>query len=142
MSIETPREECGIVGVYGNPEASTLVYLGLQALQHRGQESAGIVSSDGQAQQLYKARGLVSEVFNEANLSQLRGHIAIGHVRYSTTGSNRAVNAQPIRVDYKGGSLAVAHNGNIINAAELRQELEHRGAIFTSTNDSEIIVHL
>jgi amidophosphoribosyltransferase len=142
MFCDRPRDECGIVGIYGNPEAAKLTYLGLQALQHRGQESAGIVSSDGGAQHIYKEKGLVGDVFNEANLAQLPGRFAIGHVRYSTTGSNRVVNAQPIRVDYKGGALAVAHNGNITNAVKLREELEARGAIFQSTNDSEILVHM
>ena len=142
MPAEALHDECGIVGIYGNPEAAKLAYLGLQALQHRGQESAGIVSSDGFVQHTYKARGLVGDVFTEESLAQLKGHMAIGHVRYSTTGSNRVVNAQPIRVDYKGGALAVAHNGNIINAAELRQELQKRGAIFQTTSDTEILVHL
>ncbi len=142
MMSEHPHDECGVVGVYGNSEAAKLAYLGLQALQHRGQESAGIVSSDGATQYIYKNRGLVSDVFSETNLAQLTGHMAIGHVRYSTTGSNRVVNAQPIRIDYKCGSLALAHNGNITNAAKLRRELEERGAIFQATTDSEIIVHL
>jgi len=142
MIDERPHDECGVVGVFGNPEAAKLAYLGLQALQHRGQESAGIVSSDGVVQHIYKEKGLVSDVFNEDNLSQLVGNMAIGHVRYSTTGSNRVVNAQPIRIDYKCGSLAIAHNGNITNAGRLRHELEERGAIFQTTTDSEIIVHL
>ncbi len=142
MSIDGPREECGIVGIYNNPEAAHLTYLGLQALQHRGQESAGIVSSNGQEQFIYKDKGLVRDVFTAEALKQLKGHLAIGHVRYSTTGSNRVVNAQPHRADYRGGSMAVAHNGNIINAARLRRELEQRGAIFQTTTDSEILIHL
>lgn len=140
---EIPREECGIVGVYGHPEAAKMVYLGLYALQHRGQESAGIVSSNGEKLRIYKNKGLVSEVFSpRERLDELKGSMAIGHVRYSTTGSNRIANAQPLLVNYRGGSLAIAHNGNLINAAELRAELEGRGAIFQGTADSEIIVHL
>lgn len=142
MTDARPHDECGVVGVFGNVEAAKLAYLGLQALQHRGQESAGIVSSDGVNQHIYKEKGLVSDVFNEDNLAQLTGDMAIGHVRYSTTGSNRVVNAQPIRIDYKCGSLAIAHNGNITNAVRLRRELEERGAIFQTSTDSEIIVHL
>ena len=142
MEHERPHDECGVVGVFGNVEAAKLAYLGLQALQHRGQESAGIVSSDGAVQHIYKDKGLVSDVFSEDSLTQLTGQMAIGHVRYSTTGSNRVVNAQPIRIDYKAGSLAIAHNGNIVNAVKLRRELEERGAIFQTTTDSEIIVHL
>ncbi|MCE5229119.1 amidophosphoribosyltransferase [bacterium] len=139
---EIPREECGIVGVYGHPEAAKMAYLGLYALQHRGQESAGIVASDGEKLRIYKNKGLVSEVFSpRERLDELKGSMAIGHVRYSTTGSNRIANAQPLLVNYRGGSLAIAHNGNLINAAELRSELEGRGAIFQGTADSEIIVH-
>jgi amidophosphoribosyltransferase len=137
-----PREECGIVGVYGHPEAAKLTYLGLYALQHRGQESAGIVASDGQQLRVYKNKGLVGEVFNAERLDELTGTMAIGHVRYSTTGSNRIANAQPLLVNYHGGSLAAAHNGNLINANELRAELEARGSIFQGTADTEVLVHL
>ena len=138
---ELPHEECGIVGVFGHPSAAKLTYLGLYALQHRGQESAGIVASDGKTLRCHKSKGLVGEVFPQDKLNELKGSMAIGHVRYSTTGSNRVVNAQPILVNYRGGSLAVSHNGNLINAAELRSELEARGAIFQGTTDSEVILH-
>ncbi len=137
-----PREECGIFGIYGHPEAAKLTYFGLYALQHRGQESAGIVSSDGEHVQEYKAMGLVSEVFNESRLSLLTGHLAIGHVRYSTTGSSVLQNAQPFCVHHAGCTMAVAHNGNLINARTIRTELERHGSIFQTTMDSEIIVHL
>ncbi len=130
------------MGVFNHPEAATLAYLGLYALQHRGQESAGIVSSDGERQCCYKRLGLVADVFNKENLATLKGNSAIGHVRYSTTGSTTAENTQPIVVNYKGGSLAMAHNGNITNAEALKRELESRGAIFQTTTDSEILVHL
>jgi amidophosphoribosyltransferase len=139
---EMPHEECGIVGVYGHPEAAKMAYLGLYALQHRGQESAGIVSSDGRQLRCHKNKGLVNDVFDRHTLDDLIGSMAIGHVRYSTTGSNRVVNAQPLLANYRGGALAVAHNGNLINASELRSELEARGAIFMGTADSELILHL
>ncbi|MBX7246885.1 MAG: amidophosphoribosyltransferase [Candidatus Sumerlaeaceae bacterium] len=139
---EMPHEECGIVGVYNHPEAAKLAYLGLYALQHRGQESAGIVSSDGERLYSHKAAGLVADVFNEKNLATLQGDCAIGHVRYSTTGSSISANAQPILANYKGGTLSLAHNGNITNADELRAELEERGAIFQTTTDTEILVHM
>jgi amidophosphoribosyltransferase len=142
MSQEMPGHYCGIVGVFGHPEAAHLAYLGLYALQHRGQESAGIVASDGQRLIGHKAEGLVGDVFDEETLAKLTGHMAIGHVRYSTTGSNTLANAQPLLVKYNRGQMAVAHNGNIINAAELREDLEGRGAIFQGTSDSEVLVHL
>jgi amidophosphoribosyltransferase len=133
---------CGIVGVYGHPEAANITYLGLHALQHRGQESAGIVSSDGQ--RLFSSRhmGLVAEVFTEQALGQLPGNMAVGHVRYSTTGQSIIENAQPFAVDYQHGSIAIGHNGNLVNADELRTQLEHAGSIFRTTSDTEIIVHL
>jgi amidophosphoribosyltransferase len=140
--MELPREACGLMGVFNHSEAATLSYLGLYALQHRGQESAGIVSCNGERLYSHKRLGLVSDVFNKENLSELKGNFAIGHVRYSTTGSSTAANAQPIVVNYKGGSLAVAHNGNFTNAEALKRELESRGAIFQTTTDSEILVHL
>lgn len=139
---DNPREHCGIVGVYNNPEASKLVYLGLYALQHRGQESAGICSSDKDGLKIYKNKGLVADVFSEENLEKVPGNISIGHVRYSTTGSSRVVNAQPLFAKYRGGSMAVAHNGNITNAFKVKKELEERGAIFQTTTDSEILIHL
>jgi amidophosphoribosyltransferase len=135
-------EKCGIFGVYGHPEASKLTYLGLYALQHRGQESSGIVSSDGQNLYVEVGMGLVADVFNERRLARLPGDMAIGHNRYSTTGSSLLRNAQPIVIGYAGGSLALAHNGNLVNAAEIRKELQHQGAIFRSTTDTEVIVHL
>lgn len=136
------KESCGIMGVFNHPEAAKLVYLGLYALQHRGQESAGIVSTDGEHFYTHKGLGLVSDVFDESSLEKLKGHIAIGHVRYSTTGSNFLENAQPIVSKYKGGTLGIAHNGNITNSSILRQELEARGSIFQTTTDSEIVIHL
>ena len=137
-----PREECGIFGIYGHEEASRLTYFGLFALQHRGQESAGIVSSDGCQVWDHKGMGLVSEVFKESNLKKLPGSLAIGHVRYSTTGSSVLSNAQPFLVHFADDYYALAHNGNIINAQQLREELESGGSIFQSTMDSEIIIHL
>jgi len=137
------REECGIVGIFNSQEASTLTYLGLYALQHRGQESAGIVTIDetGRAYEV-KRIGLVSEIFNKDVLSYLKGNKAIGHVRYSTTGSTVIENAQPILVEYIKGPLAVAHNGNLVNVMDIKKVLEEEGSIFESTADSEVLVHL
>jgi len=139
---ERPREACGIFAVHGHPEAAKLTYFGLYALQHRGQESAGIVASDGHRVLEHKAMGLVSDIFDERTLGSLKGHISLGHVRYSTTGSSLLVNAQPFRVRYSGRSLAVAHNGNLVNAHRIRDELEARGSIFQTSMDSEVILHL
>ncbi len=136
------RESCGIFGVYGHPQASKLTYLGLYALQHRGQESAGIVSSDGHKLYEYINMGLVSEVFDEQCLNKLIGNLAIGHVRYSTTGDSSLRNAQPFLVHHLGKGFAIAHNGNLINAYALRHVLEENGSIFQSTMDSETIMHL
>ncbi len=136
------KEECGIFGIFGHKDAANLTYLGLYALQHRGQESAGIVISDGRRVRIQKGMGLVTDVFNEEALGKLPGHLAIGHVRYSTMGSSSAKNAQPFLAEYSRGSLAIAHNGNLVNAEELRSELELSGSIFQSTMDSEIIIHL
>ncbi len=136
------HDECGVFGIYGHAEASNLTYLGLHALQHRGQESAGIVSSDGEQLHLHRAMGLVQDVFSEEHLAELPGRIAIGHVRYSTAGGSYIKNAQPFAVDYAKGSLAVCHNGNLTNADELREELEKRGSIFQSSADTEVLVHL
>ncbi len=136
------HEECGVFGVYGHPEASNLTYLGLYALQHRGQEGAGICSSDGRHLHLDKSMGLVADIFSEKRLKKLPGHIAIGHNRYSTAGSSVLKNVQPIMANFALGPLAIAHNGNLVNAIELREELEKEGAIFQSTSDSEVIVHL
>ena len=136
------REECGVVAVYANPEASTLAYLGLHALQHRGQESAGIVSSDGVTMHQHKAMGLVADIFIEPVLEKLSGSSAIGHTRYSTTGDSALQNAQPIMVDCNKGLIALAHNGNLVNAHEVRSKLEKQGSIFQTTSDTEVIVHL
>jgi len=141
MSDEV-KDHCGVFGIYGHPRASEISYLGLFALQHRGEEAAGICTSDGQNLYLHKNQGLVGDVFNEETLKKLPGRSAIGHVRYSTTGSSTLANAQPIKVNYSRGQLAVAHNGNLVNAKYLRDELEAYGSIFSGTSDSEIIVHL
>jgi amidophosphoribosyltransferase len=133
---------CGVFGIYGHPEAANLAYLGLHALQHRGQESAGIVTSDGGQLYAHRAMGLVQDAFQEEHLAKLPGKIAIGHVRYSTAGGSHIKNAQPFAVDYARGSLAVCHNGNLTNAEELRAELEAQGSIFQSSADTEVIVHL
>ena len=137
-----PKESCGVFGVFGHKDAAKLTYFGLYALQHRGQESAGIVSSTGKSIFEHKGMGLAPEVFNESILKELHGHIAIGHVRYSTTGSSVAKNAQPFVVSHAGKTLAIAHNGNLTNAREIRNDLEKKGSIFQTTMDSEIIVHL
>ncbi len=137
------EEECGIFGIYGHPEAANLTYLGLYALQHRGQESCGIVASDGNALRAYRKMGLVADAFrDDAVFDTLRGDSAIGHVRYSTAGGNDIKNVQPIMVDYVRGSIAVAHNGNLINAQQLRSELEQLGSIFSTVADTEVIIHL
>ncbi len=137
-----PKHYCGVFGVYGHPNAAELTYYGLYALQHRGQESAGIVTSDGRHFHPHKGMGLVSQVFSGEVLHQLVGSIAVGHTRYSTTGSSQLSNAQPLTVDCARGQIAIAHNGNLTNAAHLREELEARGSIFQTTVDSEIILHL
>jgi len=137
-----PREECGIFAVFGHEEAAKLTYFGLYALQHRGQESAGIICSDGTKVVEHKAMGLVPEIFDEGVLRRLPGHIALGHVRYSTTGSSLLTNAQPFRVRFSGRSLAIAHNGNLVNARQIRNELEEEGSIFQTTMDSEVVLHL
>ncbi len=136
------KEECGIFGVYGHPEAANLTYLGLYALQHRGQESAGIVSSDGSGLYAHKEMGLVSEIFDTEVLKRLPGRSAIGHVRYSTAGKSHLKNAQPFVFSYSKGGIAIAHNGNLTNARTLREELEKEGAIFQSTMDTEVVIHL
>jgi amidophosphoribosyltransferase len=136
------HEECGIFGVYGHPEAANLTYLGLYALQHRGQEGSGICSADGRHLFLEKSRGLVADVFYEKRLKRLPGHMAIGHNRYSTAGSSALKNVQPIVANFALGALAISHNGNLVNAMELRASLENEGAIFQSSSDSEVIVHL
>jgi len=136
------HDECGVVGVYGHLDAANLAYLGLYALQHRGQESAGIVASNDGSMHLEVGMGLVADVFSDSRLKKLPGNIAIGHNRYSTTGGSRIKNAQPCLIEYAGGTMAMGHNGNLVNASEIREELGAAGAIFQSTNDSEVIVHL
>src|SRR6188472_633678 len=136
------KDECGVFGIFGHPEASNLAYLGLYALQHRGQESAGIAASDGQLVRVSRAMGYVSEAFDTVSLAKLPGRMAVGHVRYSTAGESRLANAQPILVDSVHGQFGVAHNGNIVNATELRDALVRLGAIFQATTDTEVIVHL
>ena len=136
------HDECGVVGVYGHLDAANLAYLGLYALQHRGQESAGIVASNNGSMHLEVGMGLVADVFSDIRLKKLPGNIAIGHNRYSTTGGSRIKNAQPCLIEYAGGTMAMGHNGNLVNASEIREELGAAGAIFQSTNDSEVIVHL
>ena len=136
------RDECGVFGIYNHAEAANLTYLGLHALQHRGQEAAGIVSSNGQKLIEEKGMGQVGRVFNRRNLVRLKGNLAIGHVRYSTAGKSNLVNAQPFRIDSCKGEIAIAHNGNLVNADALRRELESQGSIFRSSSDTEVILHL
>jgi amidophosphoribosyltransferase len=136
------HEECAVMGVQGHPEAANMVYLGLYALQHRGQESCGIVSSDGRALISHRQMGLVADVFKEDVIKRLEGSSAIGHNRYSTTGQSHLKNAQPFVVEYSQGPIAISHNGNLVNAEVLRKELEDSGSIFQSTSDTEVIIHL
>lgn len=136
------HEECGIFAIYGHPEAANLAHLGLHALQHRGQESAGIASSDGKQVYCHKSMGHVAEIFTATVLNGLPGHMAIGHTRYSTAGDTALLNAQPFSVACNKGLIAVAHNGNITNATEVRAELEDQGSIFQATSDTEVILHL
>jgi amidophosphoribosyltransferase len=136
------REECGVVAIYGHPEAANLAYLGLYALQHRGQESAGMASTDGREMDCVKQMGYVADIFSPERLASLRGHMAIGHTRYSTAGDTNILNAQPFAVACNKGRIAVAHNGNIINAMELRRDLERDGSIFQASSDTEVILHL
>ncbi|HVN06097.1 MAG TPA: amidophosphoribosyltransferase [Bryobacteraceae bacterium] len=136
------HDECGVFAVYGHPEAAKMTYLGLYALQHRGQESAGICTSDGAGLHCHKAMGHVADIFTTATLAKLPGKLAIGHTRYSTAGDTVLLNAQPFSVSCNKGRVAVAHNGNITNAIELRSELERRGSIFQANSDTEVILHL
>jgi len=136
------REECGVFGIFGHPEAANLTYLGLYALQHRGQESVGIATADGDKVRVSRAMGHVAEAFDEAALESLPGHIAIGHTRYSTAGESRLQNAMPILIDCAHGQIAVAHNGNLVNARELRDRLVRDGSIFQTSSDTEVILHL
>lgn len=136
------REECGVFGVYGHSEAANLSYYGLHALQHRGQESAGICVANGTDFHYHRGMGLVKEVFNNDNLSTMIGTSAIGHVRYSTAGESKLANAQPLVFKYRGGDLAIATNGNLHNAGDIKAELESQGSIFQTTSDTEVIAHL
>ncbi len=138
------RESCGLFGIFGDAQAVQKTYLGLHSLQHRGQESAGIASSDGQVIQCYKGMGMVRRVFRSGTdiLDKLSNPIAIGHVRYSTSGASKAINSQPLLAEFSCGQVAVAHNGNLINAALLRDEYQAYGSIFNSTSDTEVIIHL
>jgi amidophosphoribosyltransferase len=136
------HDHCGVFGIFGHDEAAKLTYLGLHALQHRGQESAGIVSTDGNELYIAKGMGLVQEIFTSGVIDRLPGAVAIGHTRYSTAGDTSLINAQPIVIDCNKGKLALGHNGNLTNAPELRRKLEHRGSIFQTTSDTEVIVHL
>src|SRR5271155_2371669 len=136
------HDECGVFGIFGRIEAAKLAYLGLYALQHRGQESAGIASTDGATLHVHKGMGLVQEIFNPEAMLRLPGAAAIGHTRYSTAGDTSMMNAQPVVIDCNKGKLALGHNGNLTNAIEVRRRLEHRGSIFQSTSDTEVIVHL
>lgn len=136
------REECGVFGIYGHREASKLAYLGLYALQHRGQESAGIASADGIRVRALREMGYVNEIFDEAALADLPGHIAIGHTRYSTAGESKLSNAQPILIDCVHGQLGICHNGNIVNANEIRNALVKQGSIFQTSSDTEVVLHL
>jgi amidophosphoribosyltransferase len=142
LMFDKLHEECGVFAIYGHPEAANLAYLGLYALQHRGQESAGIASSDGREIYNYKAMGHVADIFTPEALASLPGHMAIGHTRYSTAGDTVLRNAQPFSVDCNKGKIAVAHNGNITNAGELRRDLEATGSIFQASSDTEVILHL
>ncbi len=136
------KDECGVFGIFGHPEAANMTYLGLYALQHRGQESAGIAASDGAQIRLSKAMGYVADTFDGETLSQLPGSMAIGHVRYSTAGESKISNAQPILIECGHGQIAICHNGNLVNAGEVRSELVRQGSIFQSSSDTEVILHL
>ncbi|GAX88749.1 amidophosphoribosyltransferase [Effusibacillus lacus] len=142
MMSDKWHEECGVFGIYGHPNAAELTYYGLYALQHRGQESAGIASVDGRKMYQHKGMGLVSEVFDSDVLKTLKGHAAIGHVRYSTTGETSIANAQPLTFGSQRGNMALAHNGNLINAFQLHNRLERQGSIFQTTSDTEVVAHL
>ncbi len=139
---DKPREACGIFGIHGHPESARLTYFGLYALQHRGQESAGIAVLQGDRINAHKGMGLVPDVFDSGHLEHLKGPAAIGHVRYSTTGSSILANAQPFVVHHRNKSYAVAHNGNFVNSHSLKKQLEESGSIFQTTMDTEIFLHL
>ena len=136
------KDECGVFGIFGHSEAANMTYLGLYALQHRGQESAGIAAADGEQVRISRAMGYVADTFDGDTLSHLGGQLAIGHVRYSTAGESRLSNAQPILIDCAHGQIAICHNGNLVNASELRDDLVRQGSIFQSSSDTETILHL
>ncbi|MDD5756773.1 MAG: class II glutamine amidotransferase, partial [bacterium] len=136
------NEKCGVFGIYGHLEAARLTYLGLYSLQHRGQESAGIVTGDGQKMYPHLGMGLVSDIFSRDTLDKLPGYLAIGHNRYSTTGMSFLKNAQPLLIKYAKGQMAIAHNGNLTNTDMIRARLEKEGSIFQSTSDTEVFLHL
>lgn len=142
ISPDKFHDECAVFGIFGHEEAANLTYLGLYALQHRGQEASGIVSGDGEQFYIQKGMGLVADIYNKTTLEKLPGRMAIGHNRYSTAGGNDLKNVQPFNVNFAFGNLALAHNGNLINSQVLRNELEAYGAIFQSTSDTEVIIHL
>ena len=142
LPLDKLHEECGVFAIYGHPEAANLTYLGLYALQHRGQESAGIATSDGREVRCFKSMGHVADIFTPERIASLPGELAIGHTRYSTAGDTVLMNAQPFSVDCNKGQIAIAHNGNITNAGELRRELEQQGSIFQASSDTEVILHL
>ena len=142
MSFDKFKDECGVFGIFGHPEAANMTYLGLYALQHRGQESAGIAASDNDIVRLTRAMGYVADVFNGENLSALSGPLAVGHVRYSTAGESRVANAQPFLIDCAHGQMAICHNGNLVNASELKDMLVRQGSIFQSSTDTEVVLHL
>ena len=140
---EKPKEFCGVIGIVGHPEAAAMAYLSLYTLQHRGQEGAGIVTTDGEKVYCHRGQGLVNDVFSEPEtIRKLIGRMAIGHNRYSTTGSDQKINVQPILVNSITGPLALGHNGNLVNSRSLRDKLQNEGALFQTTSDSEILVHL
>lgn len=144
ISDDKLREECGVIGIYksGTESVAQRIYYGLYSLQHRGQESAGIATNDGSKTHYHKAMGLVPEVFNDETIKKLKGHVGIGHVRYSTTGESYVENAQPLSVRYRGGSISLAHNGNLVNTKQIRGRLEDDGVVFQTSIDSEVIVNL
>ncbi|WKA55777.1 amidophosphoribosyltransferase [Planococcus shixiaomingii] len=140
--IRSLNEECGVFGIWGHENATQISYYGLHALQHRGQEGAGIVATDGKALKALKGEGLVNEVFTQGKLGEMHGHAAIGHVRYATAGGSGIENVQPLLFNSTTGSLAISHNGNLVNATELKGHLERQGSIFQTTSDTEVLAHL
>lgn len=142
IKLDKLHDECGVFGIFDHPEAAKMAYLGLYAMQHRGQESAGIAITDGEKLQCERGMGQVADIFRKDRLDALRGHRAIGHVRYSTAGGSQLKNAQPIYVDCHRGEIAIAHNGNLVNAHIIRDELEKEGTIFTTTSDTEVVLHM